>query len=395
MSDNVTTEQVTTPGATFAADDIGGVHYARTKVVIGADGVNDGDVSSANPLPVTGTVALSAMPNEGQQAMAGSISVAIASDQSAVPVSDGGGVLTVDGTVDVDFRDNVTVTGTIDSGNPLAIACDGADAVAWEIGAGLTNVQFEATIDGTTWFAIDAILLTGSVVSSVTSAPNRGFFETVGYEQVRLIAPGGSGTARLLKTDSPAVIRTFPAARAALTSDSMANPTVEQKAAHMIGHDTGGSTWSRLKVADNGYLIVQGKVGDGTAMAGRPLPTGVRASNAEPGTVSSLASQYLWGDLRGRIVATQKAATATVTSVGDSTSSVQLLASTVTRLGATVYNDSSALMYLKLGTTASATDFTVKLAQDDFYELPFGYYGRVDAIWAADSGGAALITEIS
>lgn len=39
-------------GATFAADDIGGVYYPRTKIVIGADGSNDGDISSANPLPV-------------------------------------------------------------------------------------------------------------------------------------------------------------------------------------------------------------------------------------------------------------------------------------------------------------------------------------------------------
>lgn len=40
-------------GATVAADDIAGIAYQRIKVVIGADGTNDGDVSSANPLPVT------------------------------------------------------------------------------------------------------------------------------------------------------------------------------------------------------------------------------------------------------------------------------------------------------------------------------------------------------
>lgn len=38
-------------GATFASDDIGGVQYPRTKIVIGADGVNGGDVSAANPIP--------------------------------------------------------------------------------------------------------------------------------------------------------------------------------------------------------------------------------------------------------------------------------------------------------------------------------------------------------
>lgn len=40
-------------GETFAFDDIGGVKFPRVKLVIGADGVNSGDVSSANLLPVS------------------------------------------------------------------------------------------------------------------------------------------------------------------------------------------------------------------------------------------------------------------------------------------------------------------------------------------------------
>lgn len=35
-----------------AADDIGGVKYPRVKVIIGADGSNDGDISASNPLPI-------------------------------------------------------------------------------------------------------------------------------------------------------------------------------------------------------------------------------------------------------------------------------------------------------------------------------------------------------
>lgn len=40
-------------GASIAADDIGGVLHQRIKITVGADGVNGGDVSSSNPLPVT------------------------------------------------------------------------------------------------------------------------------------------------------------------------------------------------------------------------------------------------------------------------------------------------------------------------------------------------------
>lgn len=39
-------------GSVVAADDIGGVVFQRVKVVHGADGTNDGDVSRTNPLPV-------------------------------------------------------------------------------------------------------------------------------------------------------------------------------------------------------------------------------------------------------------------------------------------------------------------------------------------------------
>lgn len=39
-------------GITTATDDIEGVHWQRIKLTLGADSVNDGDVSSSNPMPV-------------------------------------------------------------------------------------------------------------------------------------------------------------------------------------------------------------------------------------------------------------------------------------------------------------------------------------------------------
>ena len=41
-------------GATIAADDIGGALHQRVKMVLGADGVTNGDVSLANPMPIQG-----------------------------------------------------------------------------------------------------------------------------------------------------------------------------------------------------------------------------------------------------------------------------------------------------------------------------------------------------
>jgi hypothetical protein len=52
MADNVTLKEMT-GGEVVAADDIAGIKYQRMKLTLGADGVDDGDVSTANPIPVT------------------------------------------------------------------------------------------------------------------------------------------------------------------------------------------------------------------------------------------------------------------------------------------------------------------------------------------------------
>jgi len=83
----------------------------------------------------------------------------------------------------------------------------------------------------------------------------------------------------------------------------------------------------------------------------------------------------------------------TVTSVADNAASVTLLAANLNRRGAAIYNDSSAILYLKCGAAASLTSFTVMMVPNAYFELPFGYVGIVDGIWASASGGAARITE--
>lgn len=51
MADN-TVLNTGTGGDTIASDDIGGVKFQRVKLIHGADGTNDGDIASGNPLPV-------------------------------------------------------------------------------------------------------------------------------------------------------------------------------------------------------------------------------------------------------------------------------------------------------------------------------------------------------
>ena len=90
------------------------------------------------------------------------------------------------------------------------------------------------------------------------------------------------------------------------------------------------------------------------------------------------------------------AATATLSNVATSNASAQLLASNAARKGAIIYNDSLVVMYVKFGTTASATSFTYYLVAGATLELPSSpvYTGRIDAILAS-STGTARVTELT
>lgn len=85
-----------------------------------------------------------------------------------------------------------------------------------------------------------------------------------------------------------------------------------------------------------------------------------------------------------------RSATGAQTSVAGSASSVTLLASNANRLGASIYNDSTAILYVRFQATASTSNFSVKLFPDDFYEVPFGYTGIIDGIWASATGNARV-----
>ena len=61
MADN-TTLNPGSGGDIAATDDIDGVKWQRVKLTLGADGVNDGDVSAANPVPVAGSLSVSNFP---------------------------------------------------------------------------------------------------------------------------------------------------------------------------------------------------------------------------------------------------------------------------------------------------------------------------------------------
>jgi hypothetical protein len=121
MADNVTADPGA-GGATFAADDIAGVHYPRAKVVWGADGTAN-DASAAAPLPVKLTSAASAeigvaaLPLQVSLANHGANATAVKVDGSAVtqPVSNAG-ITTIAGAVS-GTEMQVDIVAAIPAGN--------------------------------------------------------------------------------------------------------------------------------------------------------------------------------------------------------------------------------------------------------------------------------------
>jgi hypothetical protein len=80
-------------------------------------------------------------------------------------------------------------------------------------------------------------------------------------------------------------------------------------------------------------------------------------------------------------------------SVAGTTASATLFNANASRKIATICNDSAATLYVLLGAGASTSAFTVKLAQDDYYEVPACYTGPISGTWSAASGNARL-TEV-
>jgi len=162
MADN-TTLNAGSGGDTMASDDIAGVKYQRVKLGVGADGAASDAVPIAAALDSTGT----GIQAVGIVAQFDDASVATVTENqfaaprissrrallvegvasgTVIPVSDGGGSLTVDGTVAVSGTVAVTQSGTWDevgindSGNSITVDNGGTFATQVD-GAALTALQ--------------------------------------------------------------------------------------------------------------------------------------------------------------------------------------------------------------------------------------------------------------
>lgn len=147
MADNIGVTAGT--GTTVAADDIGGVLHQRIKMVIGADGVSNGDVSAANPMPI----------------------------------------------VDTDVSNSVTASATTNTNMDLNV--EGFGGVALDLfGTWTGTVDFQASVDGVNFRPIsgtDMILFDGQIPVSTNTA-GLFKFDVTGFKTFRAVIAPITGT---------------------------------------------------------------------------------------------------------------------------------------------------------------------------------------------------------
>jgi hypothetical protein len=86
---------------------------------------------------------------------------------------------------------------------------------------------------------------------------------------------------------------------------------------------------------------------------------------------------------------------AAVTAVPGAAADTTLKAANSNRIGMTLFNDSTAVAYVKFGTGASSSSYTFQMGPGAYYEMPAPIYtGQVNANWAAANGNM-LVTELT
>lgn len=172
-----------------------------------------------------------------------------------------------------------------------------------------------------------------------------------------------------------------------------------------------------ISTAGDGWRIssVSGRVAVGphdtafASSAGFHFEASSGALQVTPGStvwqtqVSSVSGRVLV-DQNSTVWAVQSAmtfvrpATATRNSLTQSSTSVTAQALNTGRLGWTCYNHPAqgSYLYLKWGTTASTTDFDVRIPPFSLYEMPQPVFtGRIDAIWDSTGTGYARTVELT
>ncbi len=123
----------------------------------------------------------------------------------------------------------------------------------------------------------------------------------------------------------------------------------------------------------------------------------ITANGIKTTATATISSEVEISNDSGNPIPVRAAGAATIanSSVASSASSVTVLASNANRRGATIFNDSTQVLYLSLaGGTASTTNYSVQIPAGGYYEVPFNITTILTGIWASANGNAR-VTEVA
>lgn len=268
--------------------------------------------------------------------------VVLSTNQSSIPVTDGGGSLTVDG--------SVTVSGTVTANTGLSQPLTDAQLRAAAVPVSIASVPSHPVTNAGT-FAVQ-------VTSAPTTAVTGTFWQATQPVQLTTLPalPTGSNTIGTVN------IGTVP-------TISVNTHAVTQSGTWNIGSIT---TLPTVTIATNSSVNVQLMGGAVTAMGAGTSQTGTQR------------------------VIEASSSTATQTNPSLSTTSATVLAANTTRRGAQIFNGSTSIVYVRLSATAaSATVYSIKLQPDDYYEVPGFYNGAITGILNTGTSTLVQVTEIT
>jgi hypothetical protein len=312
---------------------------------------------------------------QGQKTMAASTPVVLPSDQSAIPVSQSGAW---------------TVTTTPPANASTNVAQFGGTNVSTGTGAGGAGIP-RVTISNDSSLAANQ-----SVNMAQVGGTNTVTGGVAGSQGVGGLAASGAA-----KAGNPVEVgAVFNTTQPTVTNGQTVEAQATARGGLIVatGVDAFAVNNTQQGTASQNVAQFGGtNVSTGTGVSGAGIPrvtvsndSNILATQSGTWTVQpgNTANTTPW------LVKEQRAATSVLSNVTASASNVTCLASNVNRLGATIYNDSTADLFVKFGATASSTSFTIKLFADGLLVVPYGYTGILDCIWSSATG-AARVTEVS
>ena len=364
----------------------------------------------------TGTVALG-YDGSNVQALATDASGNLQVDvlNSSIPVTDNGGSLTVDGTVAV--SGTVTVDGSGVT-QPISAASlplpTGAATTSKQddIISAINNITVPAPVGGATeaeqqaqtalltTIDADTSALAGAVSGTELQVDIVSGVQTDALTDTQLRAtPVSVDTGLTPLTDTQLRATPVPVSGTVTANTGLTQPLTDTQlratAVPISGTVTANTGLTQPTTPSDTQPV---------SASSLPLPTGAAtAANQQTDalTDTELRASPVVVDLGSNndvtitgTVTTQeiRPATPAVANVTMTGSSVTLQALNNDRKGLYIFNDSGVTVYVKCGTSASATSFTIKMVDQSYYELPQPIYtGLVTALGAS---GEVRVTEI-